>query len=46
MAKSVSGGAMNKHNARQNIHNKPKYEYQKIRTARNKQRHIDAQARY
>ena len=33
-------GAMNKANARQHSHNAKKYEEQKLRTARNKQKNI------
>lgn len=33
-------GAMNKANSRQHSHNAKKYEEQKIRTARNKQKNI------
>lgn len=37
---------MNKHKAHQSMAHKQKYEQQKIRTARNKKRNIQAQAKF
>ena len=38
----ANAGSMNKANARQNSHNKKKYEAQRIKTAKNKEKRIKA----
>lgn len=41
-----NGGAMNKANARQHGHNQKKYEAQRIKTAKNKDKHIKAHQKF